>query len=113
MRTQPVAILLIDANKLFRQALKCLFDGRDFTVAGEAGSVAEAASLAASGVPADLVLLDPMAASAVEHDAVSRMRAVWPDARIVVLTAGLDSSLLAEALKAGADGYLLKDMSVE
>lgn len=103
-------VILIDANKLFREGLSRLLLDVPFKVTAEYASVDEA--MADSSVPAELLLVDPgedMAALA----RVSQLRQQRPDAPIVILTGGLDARRLTQALEAGVCGYLMKDMSAD
>ena len=109
---QTVSVALIDTNRLFREGLKVLISGSDFRIVAEAGTLAEAVSTwdAADGPGA--VLLDP-AGTADAARTVCEVRAAFPGARVVLLTTELDAQSLAAVLEAGADAYLLKDISPE
>jgi two-component system nitrate/nitrite response regulator NarL len=106
--------MLIDANKLFREGLRRLLDGSPFSIVAEAGNLREAASIVeqAETLPR-LVLVDLAAGSEEEAEALRRLRRLLVDAKIIVLTSELCTRRLANALEAGADGYLMKDLSSE
>ncbi len=108
MSTQTV--LLIDANKLFREGLSRLLLDVPFRVTAEYASVEEA--VADPSIQADLVLVDPGedAGAASRIGALRRQR---PEAPLVILTGGLDARRLTQALEAGVSGYLMKDMSAD
>ncbi|MDR3519151.1 MAG: response regulator transcription factor [Azospirillaceae bacterium] len=112
---EPTQTLVADANKLFREGLKRLLDDSPFEIVAEAGTAQEALAILECGLKPQLcrglVLLDLTGADAGEVAAMRRIRAMLPDARIVVLTADLCPRRLADALEAGADGYLMKDLS--
>src|SRR4051812_1670738 len=108
-----VDTLLIDPNKLFREGLKLLVEGQGFHIAGEAGSLPEGQSAVEAGLKPRLVLIDPVPANGEEREQLKRLRALLPDTRLVVLTGELSTQLLAGALEAEIDGYLIKDLSAQ
>ncbi|MEV7097554.1 response regulator transcription factor [Amycolatopsis sp. NPDC051045] len=107
----PVRVLLVDDQALFREALATLLathDGIDVT--GEAGNGAEALSQAASLAP-DVVLMDLRMPVLDGVAATRRLRAEHPGIRVIALTTFDDDEDVFAALRAGAVGYLLKDVS--
>jgi two-component system nitrate/nitrite response regulator NarL len=106
-----VQIVLVDSDQLFREGLKQLLEGSEFTVMAEAEDINEAmAKLDKSARPALAVL---------EFDATSQdvstlrlWREKYPDTKLVVLAAATHNVLdLARCFEAGADAYLLKTIS--
>ncbi|WP_042704564.1 response regulator transcription factor [Azospirillum sp. B506] len=108
-----INVFLIDANKLFREGMKRLFEGTSFTVVGEAGSLREGLSTLGSGKTPDLILIDLPSGADEEVDAMRGLREDHPSIRIVILTNDLETRRLSAALGAGAGGYLLKDIACE
>ncbi|WP_114391711.1 LuxR C-terminal-related transcriptional regulator [Oleisolibacter albus] len=108
---ENVTAFLIDANKLFREGLKRLLDESPFQIIAEAGNVREGVQIAEQGLKPDLVLLDLVNGGEEEAEAMRRLRHVLPNSRMVVLTTDLCTRRLSNALEAGADGYLMKDLS--
>lgn len=108
---EQVSAFLIDANKLFREGLKRLLEESPFKIVAEAGNVREGVSIAEQGMKPDLVLLDLVSGGEEEAEAMRRLRQVLPETRMVVLTTDLCTRRLSNALEAGADGYLMKDLS--
>lgn len=110
---QSVAVTLVDANKLFREGLKALFADRDFQITQGASSLDEALSLVAgkSDVP-QLILVDPAGLGDVS-EVVGAFKSASPEARIVLLSTQLDAGVMARAIQAGADGFLIKDISID
>ncbi|MQP66328.1 response regulator [Niveispirillum sp. SYP-B3756] len=106
-----VSTFLIDANKLFREGLKRLLEESPFQITAEAGNVREGLQVAEQGHKPELVLLDLATGGDDEAEALRRLRHALPDARMVVLTSELCTRRLSSALEAGADGYLMKDLS--
>jgi DNA-binding NarL/FixJ family response regulator len=104
----PITLLIADDHVLFRRGLVGLFQTRpDFRVVGEAADGAEAVGKARELKP-DLILLDVRMPAVDGISALRRIRDERPGARVVMLTATVDDVIIAEALRAGARGYLLK-----
>ncbi|WP_442907603.1 response regulator [Kineococcus sp. G2] len=104
----PVRVLLVDDDPLVRSALRMVLGGPDdLEVVGEAADGEEAVALAAATAP-DVALVDVRMP---RRDGISAAREITAAGatRVVVLTTfGEDEAVLA-ALRAGADGFLLKD----
>lgn len=110
---EPLRILLVDDHLLFRKGLARLLDAQpDFQVVGEAADGQEAVEKARLLSP-DVVLMDIMMPSCDGLTALHRIKAQVPRARVVVLTVSDREEDLAEAIRRGADGYLLKDILPE
>ena len=108
-----IQLLVVDDHNLFRRGLTALLsqDGR-FTVAGQAADVGEALRELARHTP-DVILLDNHLPGVRGVDGIAAMKRIAPEARILMLTVSEDEDDLAAALKAGADGYLLKTVESE
>ena len=102
-------IAIADDHRLFRESLKALLDARGYRVVGEAGNGEEAIALVARLRP-DLILMDLNMPGMDGIEATRRIATEHPATRVVVLTASDDDALLFGAVKAGAQGYLLKDL---
>ncbi|MEM7049426.1 MAG: response regulator transcription factor [Acidobacteriota bacterium] len=105
-------ILIADDHALFRDGLKSLLRGHGLEVVGEAANGREAIELTRTLQP-DIVLMD---LAMPEIDGLAATRALAHadlPSKIVVLTASSDDGNLFEAIKAGAEGYLLKDLEAE
>jgi DNA-binding NarL/FixJ family response regulator len=103
-------LLLVDDHALFRDGLVALLSYQeDFLVVGEAESAAEALAQASALMP-DVVLMDIELPGESGVSATRRLTAELPAVLVVMLTAHDDSQALFEAIKAGAQGYLLKNM---
>jgi two-component system nitrate/nitrite response regulator NarL len=111
MAMENVSTFLIDANKLFREGLKRLLEESPFQIVAEAGNLREGLLVAEHGANPSLILLDMATGAEDEAEALRRLRQALPDARMVVLTSDLCTRRLSSALEAGADGYLMKDLS--
>ena len=105
-------ILIADDHALFRDGLRSLLQSRGHEVIGEARNGRQAIELALELHP-DLVLMD---ISMPELDGVSATReltAQLPDVKVVALTASEQNETLFDAIKAGAQGYLLKNLEAD
>ena len=107
----PVSVVLVDDHQIVREGLRTLFaDEPGIQVVGEAGSAAEGFDVAAALKP-DVVLLDLVMPGGGAVQTIERLRRELPSVRILVLTSYAGDRQVHEALKAGAIGYLLKDVS--
>ena len=106
-------IVIADDQALFREGLRTLLSIRpDMEVVGEAADGDEAVALVETLRP-NVVLMDLRMPKVDGIQATARIRAGWPDIPVLVLTTFDDDANLFGALKAGAAGYLLKDVSSE
>ena len=108
--SQRLSILLVDDHVLFRKGLAALISDRaDLELVGEAGDGLEAIEAAHRLAP-DIILMDVHMPRLSGLEAVQRISAEMPQVRVVMLTISDDDSDLFAAIKAGAFGYLLKNM---
>jgi len=108
-----IRVLLADDHAVVRSGLTQLLDTvDDMEVVGAAADGAEAVSLALAQRP-DVTLMDLSMPVMDGIEAIGRVRAENPEARIVVLTSFSDRERILDALDAGAVGYLLKDAEPE
>jgi DNA-binding NarL/FixJ family response regulator len=107
----PVRVLLVDDQALFREALATLLEVRpEIEVVGEAANGAEALDRVAALRP-DVVLMDLHMPVLDGIAAARRLKVERPDVRVLALTTFDDDEDVFAALRAGAVGYLLKDVS--
>ena len=109
---QSVSVALIDANKLFREGLKALFNDREFQITKEATTLNDAIPLVSGSEAPQLLLIDPTGMGDVTQ-VVGALKSACPDARLVLLTGQMDANIMASAIQAGADGFLMKDISID
>lgn len=110
---RPTRVLLVDDHRMFVQALQGLLAGEpDIQPVGVAGSVEEALDVADAARP-DVVLmeLDLPGRSGIEGTRELRHRR--PEVAVVIVTSHDDPHLIAEAIRAGARGFILKTRPVE
>lgn len=108
-----IRIMIIDDHPLFRKGVsQIISDDPNFEVIGEAASGQEGLDLAEELQP-DLVLLDLNMKGMDGLETLRRFKQTDLLARYVILTVSDSEDDLMEALKSGADGYLLKDMEPE
>ncbi|MFQ5617304.1 MAG: response regulator [Anaerolineales bacterium] len=110
---ESISILVVDDQRLMRDGLRILLELEpDFDVVGEAEN-GQAALDAYEQLTPDIVLMDIRMPVMDGVEAIRRLRARWPDARVIILTTFDDDEYVFEGLRAGALGYLLKDVSGE
>jgi DNA-binding NarL/FixJ family response regulator len=110
--TQPaVRVCLVDDQRLIRDGLRLLLELEEgLEVVGEAENGAVAQEMYASLHP-DVVLMDIRMPQMDGVEATRRLLDHWPQARVIILTTFDDDAYVFDALRAGALGYLLKDVS--
>lgn len=105
-----IRILLVDDHALFRQGLASLLASEEgFRVVGEARDGREALRYALEIKP-DIILMDIQMPGIDGVQATREILREWPEARVIVLTMYRQDAYVFEAVKAGARGYLLKDV---
>ena len=106
----PLRVLLADDHSLFRCGISSMLSSREgIEVVGSARDGLEAIELARKTQP-DVILMDVDMPRFNGLEAVRRLKAEMPHVKIVMLTVSDDSDDLFEAIKSGAQGYLLKDL---
>jgi DNA-binding NarL/FixJ family response regulator len=105
-------LLLADDHTLFRSSLRSLLEARGLEVVGEASDGKQAVEMAARLRP-DLVLMDLSMPGVNGIEATRQVVAQVPEVRVVILTASMEDEDLFEALRAGAHGYLLKNLEAD
>jgi two-component system NarL family response regulator len=110
---EPIRILVADDHVLFRRGLEMvLAQETDLLLVGEAADGVEAVAAAADLLP-DVVLLDVRMPRLSGIEAAASIKEVAPVAKIIMLTISDEEADLYAAIKAGANGYLLKEISIE
>lgn len=107
-----IRLVLADDHRMLREGLRRSMVDEGFDVVGEAGDGDEAVRLTTVLRP-DVVLMDVTMPNMDGVEATRRIREVLPDTKVVMLTMHADRDVVAEALRAGAVGYLVKDCSID
>jgi DNA-binding NarL/FixJ family response regulator len=107
-----IRLLLADDHRMLREGLRRSMNDQGFDVVGEARDGEEAVRLAAELRP-DVILMDVTMPEVDGVEACRQVRAELPDTKVLMLTMHADQSVLANAIRAGACGYLVKDCSTE
>ncbi len=105
-------ILIADDHSLFRDGLRSLLQAEGHEVIGEAKNGNEAVALARELKP-DVVLMDLQMPELDGIGATKAIVAELPEMKVVMLTASEEEAKLFEAIKSGAQGYLLKNLEAE
>lgn len=110
---QPIRVLLVDDHSLFRSGIRSLLQRHpEFAVVGEAADGVEGIKRAQQLKP-DVVLLDLNMPGMSGVETLQLMQQDCPDTAILMLTVSEESSDLALAMKAGARGYLIKNIETD
>jgi len=111
--SDQIRVLIADDHTLIREGLQAvLAQEPDISIVGHAASGADALALAKELAP-DVILMDVRMPGMDGVEATRRIKAEVPGAKVVILTVYQDDEYLFNAVKAGAVGYILKDVSPE
>ncbi len=109
----PIRTLIADDHELFRRGLRMVLDDEaDIDVIGEAGDGEAAVTMAREHAP-DVVVMDVRMPVKSGIEAARAIKEELPGTKILVLTISDEEDDLYEAIKAGANGYLLKEISID
>jgi DNA-binding NarL/FixJ family response regulator len=108
-----IRILIAEDQRIVREGLRAVLEDEEgIEIVGEAANGQQAIDLFTTLRP-DVVLMDLQMPVIDGPDATRRIRELAPDAHILVLTTYATDEFIFKALRAGAQGYLLKDASVD
>jgi DNA-binding NarL/FixJ family response regulator len=108
----PIRVVVTDDHPVVRQGLRSYLEAQGFAVVGEAADGAEAVEAVRRTRP-DVLLTDLVMGGVDGIEAITRLRAEGPPVGILVLTSFSGAEQVIPAIRAGADGYLLKDAGPE
>jgi len=107
----PVRVVVADDHAIVREGIRQVLDGTDgIAVVGEASNGPEAFAQAQQLVP-DVVVLDVSMPGESGLEVAKRLKRALPATRVLMLSVYDNTEFVLEAVRAGADGYLLKDSS--
>ncbi len=110
---EKIKILLADDHQLFREGLKRILNMEDdLEVIGECGDGIQVMEFCNHTLP-EIVLMDINMPIETGVAATERLKTIFPDVKVIILSIHDDESYVFEALRKGATGYLLKDMEAE
>ncbi|MCM3733356.1 response regulator transcription factor [Fictibacillus nanhaiensis] len=111
--TQPIRLLIVDDHFLAREGVKEILEGqKEFEIVGEAANGIQAIGKTKELLP-DLVLMDISMPKMNGFDATKEIKRQFPNVKIVMMTVSYDITDWFEALKRGAQGYLIKNLNTE
>lgn len=106
----PLRVMIVDDHEIFRHGLRNLINGiQGFLVVAEATSTMQALSLVRS-MPIDLVFMDLSLRGEDGLDAILQLKQSISPPSVIILSATMTNDTLMDAILAGADGYLTKDI---
>jgi len=110
---EAIKVLIVDDHALFRRGLvMVLQQEEDIELVGEASDGAEAVQIAQDKLP-DVVLMDVRMPRRGGIEATNQIKEIAPHTKILMLTISDEEADLYDAIKAGASGYLLKEISID
>lgn len=107
-----IRLLIADDHRLLREGLRRSLTDEGFEIVGEAADGEEACELVDQLLP-DVVLMDVTMPNLDGVEATKRIHAAHPEVRVVMLTMHADAEVVADAIRGGASGYLVKDCSTD
>jgi len=111
--SEPIRVMIVDDHALFRRGLMMVLESEEgIDLVAEAEDGEDAIRKAEEAVP-DVVLMDVRMPRVSGIEATRQISEVLPTCKILMLTVSDEEEDLYEAIKAGANGYLLKEISIE
>ena len=111
--SRTIRVFIIDDHQMFTQAVAAaLAEEPDLEVAGTVATLADARTRLPE-VEADVILLDQRLPDGQGTHAAAELRALRPGAKVVLVTAAMEPSVLSEALAAGCSGFVTKGDSID
>ena len=108
--SDTISLLIVDDHEVVRQGLRTFLElQEDVEIVGEAANGREALGLVESLLP-DVVLMDLVMPEMDGIEAIRRIRSISPSTKVIVLTSFADDDKVFGSVKAGAAGYLMKDV---
>lgn len=113
-KEKRIRVAIVDDHQIVRDGLRLILqiEGKDIEMVGEASDGITALHLIEKAQP-DVVLMDLRMPGMDGLEAITQIRARWPKIVVVILTTYNEDELMLRGLRAGACGYLLKDVNRE
>ncbi len=113
LTAEPIKLVIVDDHALFRRGLMMVLQQEeDIEMVGEAGDGTEAVKIVTEAMP-DVVLMDVKMPRGGGIEATAQIKSLAPHTKIIMLTISDEEVDLYDAIKAGASGYLLKEIPIE
>ena len=110
---RPIRLLIVDDHEMVREGLKAMLVSEpDFSIVGDAANAEQALTLIERLRP-DIALLDIRLPGTSGIEVCRRIQKLEVETKVLVLTSYADDDLIFDAIAAGADGYLLKEINAE
>lgn len=111
--SQPIRVVLVDDHQMVRVGLKTLLEGfPQMQIVGEAATAAEALGVVSQSKP-DVVLLDIRLPDGSGLEVCRQLRKAQRGLRVLMLTSYYTDDMVMDAIEAGAEGYLLKEINAD
>ncbi|HLB11870.1 MAG TPA: response regulator transcription factor [Dehalococcoidia bacterium] len=108
---EPINVLIVDDHQVVREGLRAMIEGEEgIYIAGEACDGAEALTMTKELTPS-VVLMDIRMPKMDGLEATRRMKSLYPTASVVMISVYDNDAYIIDAIRAGAAGYILKDVS--
>ncbi|MFZ6718768.1 response regulator [Undibacterium sp. Ji49W] len=112
MDKKNVKILLVDDNDVTREVLRVILRSEGYDVVGEAADGSTGLEMAVKLKP-HLIMLDVVMPKISGIEILPRLKELVPTARVLMVTANKDQATIAEAVKTGIHGYVLKPFNAQ
>jgi two-component system chemotaxis response regulator CheY len=109
---KDISVLIVDDNDMTRETLRVILRHDGYNVIGEALDGDSALEMATRLKP-DVILLDVVMPKVSGIEALKSIRMVMPDVFVLMVTASTDQEVVAEAVKSGISGYVIKPFNAK
>lgn len=109
VKAGSLRVVLVDDHEIVRQGLRDLLEDEGIEIVGEAADVNDAVAAVLETRP-DVTVMDVRLPDGNGIDATAKIRAQWPQAKVIVLTSYSDDAAMLGAIQAGAAGFVLKQV---
>ena len=110
--SEHIQVLIVDDNDMTRETLRVILRSEGYSVVGEAMDGDHAVDMAEKLKP-DLILLDVLMPKVSGIEALRNIRLVLPHVKVLMVTSNKDQETVAEAVKIGISGYIVKPFNAK